>query len=251
MSRYDRYGGEFYRSSGVTKEKIEKSMKKLRQEETDLQPIIIQGRAIATSWWGKAWNANLEHYADYASRIGRGKTYVRSGAVLDLRILKGAVEALVQGSKARPYGVSIQIDAVSQEKWEKVTELCKQRIESLEELSEGKFPEELEILFTDPRYGLFPSPREIHFDCSCPDWASMCKHVAAVLYGIGARLDQDPLLFFELRGRNGHELIRRSMESRLEAMLQNAGKKSLREIPEEDAAALFGLSARTKSEDPV
>ena len=130
---------------------------------------------------------------------------------------------------------------LSSEKWERVTELCNHRIDSLEQLIEGKFPKELEVLFTDRKYGMFPSPEEIYFGCSCPDWASMCKHVAATLYGIGARLDINPMLFFELRDLDGQELIRKSMDQKLESMMKNAGKKSKREIPDKDISDIFGL----------
>lgn len=229
----------------VTKEekqaKAASSMAKLMKKNPELEPVIIEGRALALSWWGKAWNANLESYADYSNRIGRGKTYVRSNAVLDLKISRGEVLAKVQGSRKKPYDVAVVIDELAELKWEKVKELCNNRIGSMEDLMEGKFPKELEVLFMDRRYGLFPAPGEIHFSCSCPDWASMCKHVAAVLYGIGARLDKNPLLFFELRGQNGQELIKKTMESKIESMLANAGKKSEREIPEKDIEDLFNL----------
>lgn len=114
-------------------------------------------------------------------------------------------------------------------------------VQSLEQLVEGKFPKALEVLFQDRKYGLFQSPKEIHFDCSCPDWASMCKHVAAVIYGVGARLDQNPMLFFELRHLDGRELVKKSMEAKLESMLKNAGKKSEREIQAEELEGLFGF----------
>lgn len=230
-----------YISAEEKKAKAAKSMAKLQKKDPTLEPVIIEGRALARSWWGKAWNTNLESYADYSNRIARGKTYVRSNAVLDLKIAKGLVQAKVQGSRAKPYDVTIQIDPLRPEKWERTTALCNRRIDSLEQLIEGKFPQELEVLFTDRAYGIFPSPGEIHFACSCPDWASMCKHVAAALYGIGARLDKDPMLFFELRGRDGHELIKTTMESKVEAMLKNAGRKSPRELDEAAAADLFKL----------
>lgn len=166
---------------------------------------------------------------------------MRSNTVLDLKITKGKVVAKVQGSRATPYIVDIQIDPLEAVKWEKVTTLCNNRIDSLEQLVDGKFPKELEVLFQDRKYGMFPSPKEIHFDCSCPDWASMCKHVSAVLYGIGARLDDHPMLFFELRGLDGQELVRKSMEKKLESMMKNAGKKSSRAVADQDVMDLFGL----------
>ncbi len=223
------------------KERANKSLAKLRKKNPDIEPIIIEGRTLAKNWWGKAWNLNLEGYADYENRIGRGKSYVRNNMVLDLKITKGKVSATVQGSRAKPYDVEVVIDALEGEKWEHIITLCNHRIDSLEQLIEGKFPEELEVLFKGKGYGLFPSPKEIHFDCSCPDWASMCKHVAAVLYGIGTRLDADPMLFFELRDIDSKELVKKSVEQKLESMLKNAGKKSKREIAGKDIADIFGL----------
>ena len=230
-----------YESVGSKKAKAKKSLEKIKKKNPEIEPVIIEGRTLAKNWWGKAWNLNLEGYADYSNRIARGKSYVRNNSVLDLKIAKGKVAAKVQGSRAKPYDVEIRIDALSSMKWDQVTELCNHRIDSLEQLIEGKFPKELEVLFTEKKYGMFPSPKEIHFGCSCPDWASMCKHVAAVLYGIGARLDNNPMLFFELRDLNGQELIKKSMELKLESMLKNAGKKSKREIAAEDILDIFGL----------
>jgi len=235
------YGFPEYESVAEKKGKASRSLDKLRKKNPDIEPVIIEGRALAKNWWGKAWNLNLESYADFANRIERGKSYVRSNAVLDLKISKGRVLAKVQGSRSKPYEVEIKIDTLDNKKWEQVTALCNNRIDSLEQLIEGKFPKELEVLFKDRKYGMFPSPKEIHFDCSCPDWASMCKHVAAVLYGVGARLDVNQMLFFELRGLDGQELVRKSMEKKLESMMKNAGKKSNREIADEDISEIFGL----------
>ncbi|MHB1394176.1 MAG: SWIM zinc finger family protein [Clostridia bacterium] len=235
------YGFPKYETALEKKAKATKALEKLKKKNPEIEPVIIEGRTLAKSWWGKAWNLNLESYADYGNRIARGKSYVRNNSVLDLKISKGTVEAKVQGSSSKPYDVEIRIDALSSKKWEQVIALCNHRIDSLEQLIEGKFPKELEVLFTERKYGMFPSPQEIHFDCSCPDWATMCKHVAAVLYGIGARLDLDPMLFFELRDLDGQELVRKSMERKLESMLKNAGKKSKREIADEDISDLFGL----------
>jgi uncharacterized Zn finger protein len=230
-----------YESVASKRAKATASLAKERRKNPDIEPVIIEGRALAKSWWGKAWNRNLESYADYSNRIGRGKSYVRQHAVIDLKISKSNVTAKVQGSRAKPYTVDIAIHPLDSARWEKVIERCNQRIASLEELAAGKFPKELEVLFQDKTYGLFPSPKEIHFGCSCPDWAYMCKHVAASLYGIGARLDHNPMLFFELRAVDGQELIRKSMAHKIESMLKYAGKKSGREIAEEDVAKLFGL----------
>ncbi|MBU7007085.1 hypothetical protein [Phosphitispora fastidiosa] len=235
------YGFPRYESVTEKKARALKALEKLKKKNPEIEPVIIEGRTLARSWWGKAWNLNLESYADYGNRIARGKSYVRNNTVLDLKLSEGKAAAKVHGSRAKPYDVNIRIDTLSSEKWEQVTALCNHRIDSLEQLVEGKFPEELAVLFTERKYGMFPSPKEIHFDCSCPDWASMCKHVTAVLYGIGARLDLNPMLFFELRGLDGQELVRKSIERKLESMLKNAGKKSKREIADEDILDIFGL----------
>lgn len=235
------YGFAPYVSVAEKKAKSLKALAKMKAKNKDLQPITIEGRTLAKSWWGKAWNQNLESYADYSNRIARGRSYVRNNAVLDLKITKGKVKAMVQGSSSKPYTITVQIDQLSKERWNKVITLCNHRIDTLEQLVAGSFPKELEVLFKERKYGLFPSPKEIHFDCSCPDWASMCKHVAAVLYGIGARLDTNPMLFFELRDIDSMDLVKKSMENKLDSMLKNADKRSERKIADKDVFDLFGI----------
>lgn len=235
------YGYAPYVSVAEQKAKADRKIEKLRKKDKELAPVLIEGRTIAASWWGKAWNQNLESYADYANRISRGKRYVCNHAVLDLKITEGAAAALVLGSSSKPYEVSVVIDGLDEKRWKQVVSLCNNRIDSMEQLTMGKFPKELKELFQEKKYGLFPSPKEIHFSCSCPDYADMCKHVAAVLYGMGARLDQDPLLFFKLRCVDVNELIRRSVESRLESMLKQAGKKSGRAMADQEMHDLFGI----------
>lgn len=235
------YGFPPYITVAEKRVKADRKIAKLMKTHPDIEPVLIEGTAIASNWWGKAWNRNLESYADYANRIARGKSYVRNHAVLDLKIEKGRVEALVQGSSAKPYDVRVDIEELDKARWEKLVELCNHRIESVEKLVDGKFPRELEALFNERTYGLFPAPKEIHFSCSCPDYAYMCKHVAAVLYGIGARLDQNPALFFTLRGVEIEELVKRSLESRMESMLKNAGKKTSRVMGDEEMHDVFGI----------
>lgn len=235
------YGFAPYVSVAEKRAKADRQIAKLRKKNPDLAPVLIEGNTIARSWWGKAWNKNLESYADYANRISRGKSYVRNHAVLDLQIREGSVEALVQGTGSKPYVIEVDIDVLGDERWRKVVKLCNHRIDSVEKLVEGKFPKELEVIFTEKEYGMFPSPKEIHFSCSCPDYAYMCKHVAAVLYGVGARLDEDPMLFFTLRRVDIQDLIRRSVESRMDAMLKNAGKKSGRAMSEAEMHDVFGI----------
>ena len=222
------------------KAKVEETNKKAKKKGKTLEPVIIEGKKIVNSWWGKAWCENLERYADYASRLSRGKRYVKSGAVVDLKIGEGVVLAKVQGTRKTPYIVEVHIDPVDEDKMQTLIDQCTKKIENLEQLVNGTFPEELKELFISQN-GLFPNPREISFSCSCPDWAVLCKHVAAVLYGIGSRFDQDPLLFFELRGIDVNRFIDTTIENRIESMLENVDKPSSRIIESDDYADLFGL----------
>ena len=230
-----------YVSAAEKKRRAEKAAAEQRKKARELAPVVLKGRKLATTWWGKAWNDNLERYSDYENRIGRGRSYVRYGAVIDLRIEEGVINALVQGSRARPYRVEIQIQPLSARVWESIKKTCAGRIESLQELAEGKFPQALADLFTAKGSGLFPAPKEIAFACSCPDWAYMCKHVAAVLYGIGARLDEEPALFFALRGISGEELVAGAIQGKTRSMLKKAGTKSRRVIADADLGAMFGV----------
>ena len=221
--------------------RIEKSESEAEKKGRVLEPIkASRDRDFCKSWWGRAWCANLEQYADFASRIDRGKRYVRAGTVIDLQIKGGKVLARVQGSKKTPYKVEIRISPMTVEECDRVVEKCGNKIESMETLINGSFPDELQEMFTG-KEGLFPSPKAISFNCNCPDWAIMCKHVAAAMYGIGKRLDENPFLFFTLRGLNADRLINVALENKVEKMLQNADNPSDRIIPESKLNALFGV----------
>jgi len=238
---YYGYGYKPYVSVEEKKAKARRSIEKLKKKNPNIAPIYIEGNAIAKTWWGKSWNRNLESYADFSNRIARGRSYVKNGAVLDLQIEQGKVHALVQGSGRGYYNVVIEIDRLSQSKWNHISAICNRKIDSLENLIQGKFPKELEVLFTTKEDGIFPHPKEIHFQCSCPDIAVVCKHVAAVLYGIGSRLDQDPLLFFTLRDIDVEVLIKKSIEEKMNSMLKNADQKSERTIEDSEIFDLFGV----------
>lgn len=224
---------ELKRNAAVSRKKEEKKGKVL-------EPVVVQGRAIVKNWWGKAWCSNLEQYADYENRMDRGKRYVRTGAVLDLKIKKGKIIARVQGTRKSPYKVEIRISPFSEEKCQNIIEKCGRKMENIEELMSGNFPVEMQELFQG-RDGFFPTPKEISFQCSCPDWALMCKHVSAVLYGVGVRLDEQPLLFFELRGIDVGRFIDVTLASKVEEMLANEGKPSDRIMDEADIKGLFGV----------
>lgn len=213
---------------------------KAASKRQTLHPIVIKSNKIATSWWGKAWCDNLERYADYDTRLPRGRRYVNTGTVVDLQIKKGKIQARVQGTRKTPYKVEIRISPLSERRIEEITEKCGAKVDTLDKLVNGDFPKELKEVFLE-KDGLFPKPREISFNCSCPDWAVMCKHVAAVLYGVGARLDEDPLLFFSLRGIDTNRFVDVVISNRVEAMLQNVDQPSERIIPDTKVADLFGV----------
>jgi len=221
--------------------KAEKKLKKLKKKNPDINPVTIEGRSIAKTWWGKEWNKNLERYADYSNRIGRGRSYVRHGAVLDLVIEKGEIRSLVQGGASTPYSVVIKIKGLPKKIWKTIKTECKGKLDSLRELFAGEFPKALAEIFTAKGAGLFPSPAEIEFSCSCPDWADMCKHVAATLYGTGARLDEEPGLFFTLRNINMNDLVSEAVKDKTEELLKKAGKKTGRVIDDSDLSEMFGI----------
>lgn len=235
-----------YVSVAEKKAKAEKKLKQLKKKMPGIKPVVIEGNTLARTWWGKSWNKNLERYADYTNRIGRGRSYVRHGAVLDLKIDSGKVTSLVQGSTSKPYEVVINIKAISQTNWRAIKKQCKGQLKSLQDLLTGKFPKALgEIFFTEGK-GLFPDPQAISFNCSCPDWASMCKHVAATLYGIGARFDEDPSLFFKLREADTEDLIARAVKDKTGELLARTKKKSAKVIDDADLAGIFGIDMDNK-----
>jgi uncharacterized Zn finger protein len=182
---------------------------KLSSAGHTLSPVTA-GRRIATTFWGQAWCQNLERYSDYANRLPRGRTYLRNGSVIDLKIETGKVIARVMGSSL--YDIKLTIKAVPAKQWQQVAGDCARSIDSLVELLQGRFSSAVMERIARPGTGLFPTPTEVTFTCSCPDAATLCKHVAATLYGIGARLDQEPELLFHLRGVDAKELIAKAGE---------------------------------------
>lgn len=187
------------------RQKAEKAAAKARKAGADLTPIEPYRGTIPKTFWGKAWCDNLEHFSDYANRLPRGRTYVRNGSVIDLKLAPGEVRAQVMGS--RLYRVEVTISAVADAHWRSIGADCAGSIDSLVELLRGKLDKGVMARICAPGKGLFPTPTEIRFSCSCPDSAAMCKHVAAVLYGVGARLDQQPELLFTLRRVDAGDLV--------------------------------------------
>lgn len=185
--------------------KAKRKIDQLKKQGKVIDPIEIQGRSIAKKFWGKQWCEHLETFSDFSNRLPRGRTYVRNGSVCHLRITEGYVEAFVSGS--RLYNVKMEISSLERNKWKAIKDKCGGQIGSLLELLKGKLSDHVMEIVANHKEGLFPNEREIHYSCNCPDWANMCKHVAAVFYGIGSRLDEQPDLLFLLRGVDASELI--------------------------------------------
>ena len=199
-----------------------------------LSPIVVNSRKIAGSFWGKAWCDNLESYRDYEYRLPRGRSYLRNGAVLDLAIGAGKIAASVSGTSL--YEVEVTIKPVAAAHWKRLKEQCAGQVGSVIELLEGRLSDRVMQIITDREQGLFPKPREIEMTCSCPDWATMCKHVAAVMYGVGARLDAQPELLFTLRKLDHSELIAAATD--VDVTRRGARRKTL---AGEDIASVFGI----------
>jgi uncharacterized Zn finger protein len=200
------YGFRPYVSVAQRRAKAAKHAAKLaKKEKRTLAPVNLTGRIIAASFWGKAWCDNLERHSDFENRLPRGRTYVRNGSVMDLQIKRGKVEAIVSGSEI--YEVSIDIKTLPAAVWSGIQKDCARSIDSVIDLLQGRFDQAVMQRLTQRDGGLLPQPKEIKMSCSCPDWAGMCKHVAATLYGVGARLDKEPELLFTLRHVDHLELI--------------------------------------------
>jgi uncharacterized Zn finger protein len=232
----DYYGFKPYVSVGARRAQAARELAKLRKKGRKISPVVIEGRTIAETFWGEAWCDNLERYSDFANRLPRGRTYVRNGSVVDLQVAPGSVTALVSGSTM--YDVKVTVGPVPRARWSAICKDCSGAIDSLVELLQGRFSKGVMTRLCEQQTGLFPSPKDIVFTCSCPDWASMCKHVAAVLYGIGARLDHQPELLFVLRKVDQQDLI-----ANVGADLSKKGRRpaGAKVLASDDLSKMFGI----------
>lgn len=212
-----------------------RELARLTQGGQAASPVIITGRHIAGTPWGRAWCSNMERYSDDANRLPRGRTYVRNGSVIDLQIGPGQVQAQVSGSSI--YRTMVEVQPLAKSRWQALCADCAGGIDSLVELLQGRFSQAVMDRLCRPGDGLFPAPRDIRFDCSCPDGAFMCKHVAAVLYGVGARLDSQPELLFTLRQVEAADLLSKAGTG----VATTPAAASHRALAEDDLGALFGL----------
>ena len=236
-----------YVSVGERAVKAQRKINQLKKKNPNINPIVIEGKQIAKSWWGKIWINHLKHYADYDNRVARGRSYVKNGLVVHFAINQGHIEAMVMGSRSSPYKVKITTRKLSSSKWNKIKQLSREHLYTLPDLVEGRLPEKLKDIFSDREEGLFPSLKEMDFNCSCPDWAEMCKHVSASLFALGAEIDNNIDLFFMLRGVNASELVQSALQEERKSLKK---RKSLDEvnvlkISDNKLASLFDIELVT------
>ena len=230
------YGWRPYVPVAEKRRQAERKLAKLKKQRQSVTPVTIEGRTIAKSFWGQSWCSNLERYSDYENRLARGRTYLRSGLVVDLQIKRGEIAAMVAGSSL--YKVKIAIAPVPAGRWNAICRDCAGTIDSLVELLQGRLSKGVMDRVCRTGDGLFPSPAEIKLSCSCPDWTDMCKHVAAALYGVGARLDERPELLFVLRNVDEHELLASAGQ---DLTLAQPAPSPAKMLEDGNLAALFGL----------
>ncbi len=226
-------------------ERRKNAQKKLRSIEKKghiCYPVIISGKTIAHTFWGKKWCDNLEAYSDFENRLPRARSCVRHGLVIDLKISAGEVTALVCGSEV--YKVKITVRALAADLWQSILRECAGQVGSLVELLQGRFSNAVMEVVTRQGTGLFPAPEQIDFQCDCLDWADMCKHAGAVLYGVGARLDSEPELLFQLRHVDPLELIQQAGN----VSVTKAQLEQHQQLDASDLSALFGIEL---NESPV
>lgn len=192
-------------SVSARRAKARRDAAKLRKQGIELHPVEIEGRKIARTFWGQAWCKHLEKFSDYSNRLPRGKSYLRNGLVLNMEISEGEIKAIVSGSDL--YTVNVSIARLPARRWDAIKKRCMGQVGSVLELLQGKLSDNVMGVVTHREDGLFPRPGEIELECDCPDWSSLCKHLSAVLYGVGATLDRQPELLFRLRGVNHEDMV--------------------------------------------
>lgn len=213
----------------------QKKINKLAKQGKAIEPVTDVSQKIVNTFWGEAWCEHLEKFSDYENRLPRGRTYVRNGSVCHLGIKGGKIEALVSGSEI--YKIEITIQPLHADTWKKLRVKCTGKIGSALELLQGKVSKQIMEIVTDKNHGMFPKPDDITMSCSCPDWAGLCKHLAAVMYGIGVRLDTRPELLFQLRGVNPQDLITADLN-----LINTGDSGKYQRLNVNDLSSIFGVT---------
>jgi uncharacterized Zn finger protein len=240
------YAWKPYVPVATRRAQAEKVAAKATRGGTALTPVRARGNKIASTFWGRAWCDNLERYSDFSNRLPRGRTNLRNGSVIDLKIEGSEVKAQVAGSSL--YKTVVKVAAVPQSQWREISAECAGSIDSVVELLRGKLSQAVMARICKPGTGLFPAPKEISFECSCPDWASMCKHVAAVLYGVGVRLDEQPELLFRLRNVEAADLVAQASAGLTPRKKQPA---PARVLDDSQLAEVFGIEIAAGPAPPI
>jgi uncharacterized Zn finger protein len=239
-----------YEEAEEAKERLQREIaKRVKRGERFEALVPASGKKhLCTTFWGKAWCSHLETYQEYESRLPRGRSYLRQGNVYNLDIGPGKVNAVVAGSEL--YDTQVLIEPLKASKWHEMVEKCEGQVGSMLDLLAGKLGDGVMRVLSDAEEGLFPNTREIRFDCSCPDHADMCKHVSAVLYGVGVLLDTKPEMLFTLRGVDQAELLSNASSAAISDLSANAGDLADAEFPCRLEHGPHGLDALAVSLDP-
>lgn len=230
-----------YEDAQERKERLQREIEKRKKRGEKFQALEAPAgqKKLSTTFWGQAWCRNLESYQVYESRLPRGRSYLRQGKVYNLEIEPGNLSAVVAGSEL--YDTSVIIQPLPKKQWRQIVESSAGQVGSMLDLLAGKLGDGLMKVLTAPDEGLFPKPKEIRFNCSCPDHADMCKHVAAVLYGVGVLLDTKPELLFTLRGVDQAELLSNASNAAITELSADSG-----ELTGADLSAIFGIDLATE-----
>ena len=225
-----------YEEAAEAKERVQREIEKRvkRGERFEALMPVAGKKHLCTTFWGKAWCNHLESYQEFESRLPRGRSYLRQGSVYNLNIEPGKITAMVAGAEL--YHTQIFIHSLKVSKWQDIVEKCEGQVDSMLDVLAGKLGNGVMSVFCDLENGLFPKTKEIRFDCSCPDHADMCKHVSAVLHGVGVLLDASPELIFTLRDVNSADLLSKAKDAAVSELSAMGG-----ELAEADLSAIFGI----------
>lgn len=187
----------------------------LKAAGEELSPVVGTSRKLAAHFWGSAWMKHLALCESGGWSLAPGRSLLRHGCVLDLRLDQGCIRARVM--EERLHEVTVNIDPLDGERLEELRAMCSGRIASLVPLLEGALDDALLATLCDPETGLLPDPGAWHMSCTCPDWSEPCPHAAAAIYAAGILIDAEPTLLFRLRQLEPRDLLRPPSEHAPEA----------------------------------
>jgi uncharacterized Zn finger protein len=223
------------------KTKFRRKLIAFEKKNPDITPFKIDSNTLASNWWAKAWNAHLKSHNFNSLQLEKGKLYFRCEALADLKIRNNQITGTVLGSNIEPYYSKITINPITKTKWLKITKLYEGHLELFEKVLDHQFPKELSEVFTNKSLGLFPTTKEITFECSCPSRLNLCKHTAVVLFAFGAKIDLDPQILFELRGVDFLKFMATSINKERLNLLKKTRKKNPKILEDTNLSELFNI----------